>query len=134
MEKSLQPGLKGTAEAEVVAPLTAISMKSGDVEVYATPAMIALMEEAAVACVRDHLPEGQTSVGTYIEVHHRAATPPGMKVKAEAILEAVDGRKLTFKVTAHDELDLIGEGRHERVIVPRDKFMEKVKTKGQKDR
>lgn len=129
-EKNLQPGIKGRAETEVTRALTATSMKSGDVEVYATPAMIALMEEAAVACVRDHLPQGHTSVGTYLEIHHKAATPLGMKVRAEALLEAVEGRRLIFRVTAYDEKDLIGEGRHERVIVPRDKFMEKVQSKG----
>jgi len=92
-QDELKVGLKATTETVVTKDNTAISMKSGDVEVFATPAMVALMEEAAVACVSSALPKDQTSVGTYLEVKHLAATPVGMKVKAEATLEQIDGKR-----------------------------------------
>ncbi len=128
-EHKLEPGIKGTATGKVTRDKTAAEMKSGDVHVFATPAMIAIMEEAAVACVSKFLPDDQTSVGTFIEVRHLAATPEKMAVKAEAVLEKIDGKKLTFKITAFDEKEKIGEGIHERFIVNRSKFMERVNSK-----
>jgi len=128
-QDELKVGLKATTETVVTKNNTAISMKSGDVEVFATPAMVALMEEAAVACVSSALPKDQTSVGTYLEVKHLAATPVGMKVKAEATLEQIDGKRLVFSVVAFDEKDKIGEGKHKRFIVSRSKFLEKVASK-----
>ena len=107
----------------------ACSVGSGSVEVYATPMMIALIENCAAACVQDELPEGDTTVGTLINVSHGAATPCGMKVTATATLTAIDGRQLSFHVKAEDECGLIGEGEHQRVIVHTDKFNAKAKAK-----
>lgn len=128
---SLAPGIKGTAETSVTALNTAVTMGSGEVEVFATPALVALMEAAAVQCVRGHLGPGETSVGTRLEISHMAATPRDMAVRAEAVLHAVEGRRLIFQVAAFDEREKIGEGRHERVVVQRDRFVTKVQAKGQ---
>lgn len=107
----------------------ACQIGSGMVQVYATPMMIALIEECAAACVQDQLPEGDTTVGTLVNVSHVAATPAGMKVTATATLTAIDGRKLSFRVKAEDECGLIGEGAHERVIIHTDKFNAKAQSK-----
>jgi predicted thioesterase len=125
----VQPGTVGTAEAVVDSSNTAVTMKSGEVEVFATPGMVALMEEAAVAALRDRLGEGQTSVGVRLEVSHVAATPLGMKVRAEATVEEVDGRRVVYRVSAFDDAEKIGDGRHERLVVDRERFMGKVKDK-----
>jgi len=125
----LQPGIKGTSRTSVDAGITALSMGSGEIEVLATPAMAALMEAAAVNCVKPYLPSNETSVGVHIETSHIAATPPGMGVRAEATLEGVEGRRLFFRVEAYDDREKIGEGRHERVIVDREKFLGKVNKK-----
>ncbi len=105
---------------------------SGMVNVFATPMMIALIEKTAAACVQDELPEGDTTVGTSINVSHVAATPAGMKVTATVTLTEVDGRKLEFFVKAEDECGVIGEGTHERVIIHTDRFNEKAQQKLQK--
>ena len=107
----------------------ACNVGSGCVEVFATPMMIALIEKCAAACVQDTLPEGDSTVGTLINVSHVAATPVGMKVSATATVTAVDGRKICFSVKAEDECGLIGEGTHERVIVHVDRFNDKAKAK-----
>ncbi len=130
--EGLRTGIKGVALSKVTSEKTAINMKSGEVPVFATPAMVALMEEAAVQCVKNFLPENQTSVGIYLEIKHLAATPENMEVRAEAVLEKIDGKKLTFKVTAFDEKEKIGEGIHERFIVNKDKFLKKTESKRQK--
>ena len=105
------------------------SLASGDLEVFATPSMIALMEHAAAACVAPLLEEGQGTVGTRLEVTHDAATPVGMKVWAEAELTAVEGKKLTFAVKAFDEAGPIGGGVHERFIITVDRFLAKAEAK-----
>lgn len=114
-----------TVETVVDEENTALAVGSGDMEVFATPMMIALMENAAAACIAADLGEENTSVGTMISVSHVSATPMGMKVKATAELVNVEGRKYDFKVTAEDERGLIGEGTHSRVSVNREKFYHK---------
>lgn len=122
-------GIKGYKEITVTKELTAISVGSGDLEVYATPAMIALMEGTASESVKPELEVGQGSVGTCIAIKHLAATPIGMRVRCESELVEVDGRRLVFNITAYDEKDKIGEGTHERFIILNDKFQSKVNSK-----
>lgn len=124
MKKTLEAGLKGASEMTVSEELLADRIGSGLVSVYSTAMMIAGMEGTAVATVQDALEEGQTTVGTRVNVAHLAATPCGMKVRFTAELTAVspNGKGLTFKVEAHDEAGLIGEGLHERVVVHKEKF------------
>lgn len=125
----MDTGIKGYKEITVTKELTAISLGSGDLEVYATPAMIALMEETASESVKPGLEVGQGSVGTCIAIKHLAATPIGMRVRCESELVEVDGRRLVFHITAYDEKDKIGEGTHERFIISNDKFQSKVNSK-----
>ena len=125
----MDTGIKGYKEITVTKELTAISLGSGDLEVYATPAMIALMEETASESVKPGLEVGQGSVGTYIAIKHLAATPIGMRVRCESELVEVDGRRLVFNITAYDEKEKIGEGTHERFIISNDKFQSKVNSK-----
>ena len=127
----LTPGIKGYAEIIVTEDKTAETMGSGTLPVFATPAMIALMEKTAYQSVQPHLDEGCGSVGTLLEVKHTAATPLGMKVTCESELTEVDGRRLVFTVKAFDEAGLIGEGRHERFIVVNEKFLARTNAKKQ---
>ncbi len=103
---------------------TAIACGSGSVPVFATPAMIALMEKTALSSVEPFLEEGMTTVGTLVNVRHLAATPLGMKVTAVSVLHAGDGRRLVFNVEARDENQMVGSGTHERYIVSRQKFLD----------
>jgi predicted thioesterase len=105
---------------------TASSYGSGNLDVYATPAMTALMENAAMNCVIQELPDGFTTVGIEINVRHLRATPVGVKVRAEAILDKSEGKKLIFKVTAYDDMGKIGEGIHIRYIVNSGEFLKKI--------
>lgn len=104
---------------------TAASMKSGLLEVFATPAMIALMEETCLNSVQAEMEEGYGTVGTAITIHHVSASPIGMQVRCVSNLVEVDGRKLVFDVQVFDDAGLIGQGTHERFIVQNDKFYEK---------
>ena len=122
----LKVGLTASIETKVFNKSSAEEMGSGDLDVYATPAMISLMERAALSAVSLHLPKGYTTVGTAVNIKHMAATPIGMNVKAVAELIAVDGKKLIFKVEAFDSNEKIGEGQHERYIVDSTKFRDKV--------
>lgn len=106
---------------------TALAAGSGSLLVLATPRMIALMEEAAMKCVADSLPETDTTVGTLMNVSHVKASPVGADIKAVAELIAVDGRKLSFSVKAYQNETLIGEGTHERFVVNIERFMSKLK-------
>ena len=126
---SLTVGSKGRAEALVTEDKTAAAVGSGLVPVFATPYMVALMENAAVNAVQAGLEAGQGTVGTRLEVTHDAATPVGMKVWAEAELTAVEGKKLTFTVRAFDEAGPIGGGTHERFIITVDRFLAKAEAK-----
>lgn len=125
----LAPGLVGEASAIVGEGNLATDFGSGSVRVLGTPAMIGLMEAAAIAAVDHLLPEGQASVGTWLEVRHLAATPPGLRVRARAELIAVDGRKLRFRVEAFDEVEQIGAGEHERFVVMLDRFLARATAK-----
>lgn len=122
----LETGLTHTSSLTVTEALTAKAMGSGDLPVLATPAMMALMENAAMTAVALELPEGSTTVGGHIESSHLKPTPVGAEVKAEATLTKVDGRKLYFTVKAMQGDTVIGEGTHLRFIVDRERFMSKL--------
>ena len=126
MLQELKPGLTGTAETVVRESNTALAMGSGSLHVFASPSMIALMEQAACNAVASCLDEESTSVGTFVNITHDAATGMGKKVTATATLTAVKGRKLVFEITAADEDKQIGKGTHERFIVNKEKFMAKL--------
>ena len=125
----LKEGVKGTQEIMVTEENTAKVMGSGALDVFATPAMIALMEKTAWESVQPYLEEGSGTVGTLMNVKHVAASPVGMKITCETELTKVDGRALTFSVKAFDEVGLIGEGEHERFIVYNEKFQAKADAK-----
>ena len=125
----IAPGLVGQAQMVVREENTARHLGSGDVAVLATPEMIRLMERASVAAVDHLLPEGQRTVGVHVDVRHLAATPLGMRVTARAELVAVEGRRLTFRVEAFDEVEKVGEGQHQRVIIELGRFRERVEAK-----
>lgn len=122
----LETGLTHTSSTTVNDSNTAIALGSGDMPVLATPAMMALMENAAMLAVASHLPEGSTTVGGHIESSHLKPSPLGAEVEATATLEKVDGRKLYFKVTAREGDTIIGEGTHLRFIVDRERFLSKL--------
>ncbi len=122
-------GMKGGAEIVVGEQHTAPKVGSGRVHVLATPVMINLIEAAALAAVEHLLPSGQQSLGTHLDVRHFAATPVGMRVSAEAELIKIDGRLLTFRVTACDAVETIGDGTHERVVVTLERFDQRVQKK-----
>ena len=125
-------GMRGRAVAVVTEEDTAQAQGSGLVPVFSTPRMIALMEQAAVNAVQSFLLPGRTTVGTRLDVTHDAATPIGMKVWAEAEVTAVEGRRLTFAVSAFDEAGEIGGGIHERFIIKTDKFLARAQAKLEK--
>lgn len=122
----LETGLKHTSTITVDGTNTAIALGSGDMPVLATPAMMALMENAAMLAVAAELPEGSTTVGGHIESSHLKPSPIGAEVSATATLQKVDGRKLYFSVTAQQGDTTIGEGTHLRFIVDRERFLSKL--------
>jgi predicted thioesterase len=122
---TLTVGLRGQAATQVTADKTADALGSGDLPVFGTPALVALMERAAVNAVAAHLAPTETTVGTAIEITHLAATRLGADVRAEAELVAVEGRALSFTVVAVDDRQKIGEGRHRRARVDRNRFLAK---------
>jgi len=126
---SLKIGLRGRAAMTVTPHKTAEARGSSDVPIFGTPSLVALLETAAVNSLAGYLPSGETTVGTWLEVAHLAATPVGADVRAEAELIAVEGRILTFAVTAYDPLEKIGEGRIRRAVVTRDRFLRKAEEK-----
>ena len=125
----LKPGLRGSAELLVGEAHTAPRIGSGRVHVLATPVMINLMEAAALDAAEHLLKPGSQSLGTRLEVSHVAATPVGMRVRATAELTRVDGNRITFRVEAHDEAELIGAGTHERIVVEVARFDRRVRGK-----
>ena len=125
----LKAGITGKQEVIADESNSAKTMGSGTLDVFATPAMIALMEKTAWTSVADELEDGCGTVGISLNVAHSAPTPLGMKVTCESELTAVDGRKLTFSVKAYDEKGVIGEGTHERFIIQNEKFQKKANQK-----
>ena len=125
----IAPGLVGEKQVLVTEQYTARHLGSGGVNVLATPPMIMLMEQAALSAVDPLLPADQRTVGTRVDVQHLAATPLGMTVRVRAELLQVEGRRLRFRVEAHDEREKVGEGLHERVIVSLDRFQQRLQTK-----
>ncbi len=123
---ALIPGLAGEATTVVVHENTAAAVGAGGVEVFGTPMMIALMENAAWRAVAESLEPGYVTVGTLVNVRHLGATPLDQKVRAAAELVEIDGRRLVFKVEAYDEQKKIGEGQHERVIVNLERFLQRI--------
>ena len=122
-------GMKGIAESYVEREDTAREVGSGDLLVYATPCMAALMEGAACEAIADCLKDTETTVGTMLSIEHTSATPVGLEVRAEAEVTAVEGKVITFEVRAFDEAGEIGHGTHKRVIVNSQRFLDKAYTK-----
>ena len=126
---TLETGIRGEQSVLVTAANTAKTMGSGTLEVFATPALVALAEKTCWMSVADALGEGNGSVGTKLELEHTAPTPVGMTVTCESELVAVEGRKLTFKVALHDEKGPVGGGSHERFVINNAKFAAKAEAK-----
>ena len=127
--KEMQPGIKGLQEITVTESDTAAVYGSGSLEVFGTPAMIALMEKTALNSIVPYLDETEGSVGTALDVKHTAATPVGMKVTCESELVEVDRKRLVFRLSVRDEAGPIGEGTHERFVIDNEKFMQKAEGK-----
>ena len=122
----MEIGLKYESQTVVSEANTAATLGSGDMAVFATPAMVALMENAAMLAVKESLPEGSATVGTQMNTSHIKASPLGATITASAELTAVEGRRLTFVVKAWDEKGVIGEGEHTRFVVDRERFLSKL--------
>ncbi len=122
---SLRPGLSASASMVVADGDTALALRSGDVEVLATPRVVGLAEEASVQAVEGELAEGTTTVGYRVQLDHLAPTAVGGKVQAEATLESVESRRLTFRVSVSDGRGLVAAGRITRVVVERARFLDK---------
>jgi fluoroacetyl-CoA thioesterase len=125
----ITPGLVGTKEIVVGPEHTAPFVGSGRIAVLATPVMINLIEAASLAAVEHLLPAGHQSLGTQLDVSHVAATPVGLRVTATAEVTGMEGRTITFRVEARDEIELIGGGTHQRVVVSVERFDERVQRK-----
>ena len=125
----LETGIIGKEEMLVTDADTAKALGSGGLNVFATPAMIALSEKTALTSILQYLPEGQSTVGTKVDMAHIAATPVGMKVRCETELIEIDRRRLVFSVNVYDEVEKIAEGTHERFIVDNAKFQTKADAK-----
>ena len=121
----IEIGLQGHAETLVEKEDTAQAVGSGGLLVYATPCLAALMEGAADDSIAPFLAEGESSVGTRMDLTHSSATPVGMEVRAESTVTAVEGRRITFEIVAYDEAGEIGRAVHERVLIKADRFLEK---------
>jgi predicted thioesterase len=126
---TLRPGLVGEVHHQVTPDTFASRWGNPGIEVLATPVVVGWLEEAAIRAVQPYLEPGQGSVGTVVSIKHLAATPAGMTVRATATVTALDGRRLVFRVEAHDEKEKIAEGEHERFIVNMVKFLDKVAQK-----
>ena len=124
-----EPGLIGETRSVVTEKDTAAHLGSGTVPVFGTPALVGLMEAAAVQALADFLPAGQTSVGARIDVRHLTPTPVGMHIRARAELVETEGRRLSFRIEAWDEVERIGEAIHERMIIDAERFVTKARAK-----
>ena len=122
----METGLTYTSNLVVSKDHVAAVMGSGDLHVFATPAMVALMENAAMMAVAEHLPKGSTTVGAMMNTSHVKPSPVDESIKATAVLTEVEGRKLTFGIKAEDSKGIIGEAVHVRYIVDRERFMSKL--------
>lgn len=122
-------GMKGEASTLVEREDTAAEVGSGSLLVYATPCMVALMEGAACEAINEALGEDQSSVGISLNIEHLSATPVGLEVRAEAEVTAVEGKIITFALTAYDEVGKIGEGTHKRCVISAQKFLDKAYAK-----
>lgn len=129
----LETGIKGRVEKVVKQENLASSMGSGLMPVFATPCMVALMEETAWRSVEPYMEEGCGTVGTALNIKHLAATPEGMTVWCESELTEIDNRRLVFMVKVYDNTGLIGEGIHERFIIQNEKFAAKAAAKKKSD-
>ena len=129
MENILQTGIRGRIERTVTKDLCAGAIGSGELDVFATPAMIALIEETAWRSVVPYLQPGEGTVGTALNVRHLAATPEGQWVSCETELTLVDRRRLVFAVKVYDAFGVVGEGTHERFVIQYEKFLKKVDEK-----
>jgi fluoroacetyl-CoA thioesterase len=126
----LVPGLTATVSLVVAETDTALALQSGDVPVLGTPRVIALAEQASIEAIGSALPEGRTTVGYQVQLAHLTPTPVGGTVVAEATLEQVEGRRLTFRVSVNDARGLVAAGRITRVVVERTRFLERAQTEG----
>jgi predicted thioesterase len=131
---ALEPGLVGEIEITVEPPDTADAFGNRGVHVLATPRLVALLEDAAITAVQAHLEPGIGTVGTHLDLRHLAATPVGMRLRARAVLRAVDGRRLAYDVEAHDDVEKVAEGTHERFQVHQGRFLDKVAEKARRPR
>lgn len=124
--EEIKTGLSYISEMIITPELSASALGSGDMNVLATPAMVALMENASMLCVAPLIETTQTTVGIFIETSHSRATPVGKRIEATAIITAVDGRKISFDVVAKDDKGVIGSAKHDRFIVDREKFLSRL--------
>ena len=127
--EKLKPGLKGASELLVREEHTAPRVGSGRVHVLATPVMINVIEAAALAAIEHLLPQGYQSLGTRLDIRHFAATPVGMRVRADVEVESVEGRSVRFRVSVADEKEPIGDGTHERMVVNVSRFDVRIQEK-----
>ncbi len=127
--ENIKPGVTGEKAITVTEAQSARHLGSGTIRVFATPAMIALMEQAAVEAIDRLLPAGQASVGVALNIRHLAATPVGQQVRARAEVTAVEGRQVTFHVQAWDETELIGEGTHTRFVIDLERYFQRLAAK-----
>ena len=129
MSKTIEKGMTHSVSVTVDAANTAAAVHSGELEVFATPAMIALMERAAYECVKDCLEAGKTTVGSMVNIEHLAASPVGTKITATATVESADERRINFRISASDGSGEIGAGTHTRAIVDIVRFMSRVQAR-----
>lgn len=130
MEINLKAGICGKETIVVDESVSAKKAASGEMDVFGTPFVIALMEKTADVSVRPYIPDNTATVGTMVNIRHMVATPMGMKVYGESELIEVDGRRLVFNVAVYDEVGKVAEGTHERFIIDKEKFMTKTQMRG----